>query len=188
MTPETITQQLRDRFGAQVDVSPPDAWQVTTTDWRLLVLLSADQSWLRLLVPIVPAPTAEPFWGQILAANFDLTQEVRYALHENVLWGVFQHDRASLTTSAFEAALDRLLALKQQGIDPFFNTFLEQRLRQIIQVAKAQGQTLTETLQTLDRFYSEGLMGDMDGDGTYQTQALTAWQRQLERLWPEVEP
>ena len=188
MTPDAITQCLRDRFGPQLAVSAPDAWQVTTPDWRLLVLLSADQSWLRLLIPIVPAPKAEPFWAQILAANFDHTQATRYALHENVLWGVFHHDRASLTLPAFEAALDRLLALQQAGIDPFFNAFLEQRLRQIIQAAKRQGQTLTETLKTLDRFYSEGLMGDMGGDGTYETQALAAWQRQLERLWPEVEP
>ena len=166
----------------------PDAWQVTTPDWRLLVLLSEDQSWLRLLIPIVPAPKVEPFWEQILAANFDLTQATRYALHENVLWGVFHHDLVSLPLSAFNAALDHLLALQQAGIEPFFNTFLEQRLRQIIQAAKRQGQTLTETLKILDCFYSEGLMGDMGGDGTYETKALAAWQQQLERLWPEVEP
>jgi hypothetical protein len=188
MTPDAMTQYLRDRFGPQLAVSPPDAWQVTTPDWRLLVLLSADQSWLRLLIPIVPAPKAEPFWEQILAANFDATQITRYALHENVLWGVFHHDLASLQVSTLNAALDRLLVLQQAGVDPFFNTFLEQRLRQIIQAAKRQGQTLEETLKTLDRFYSEGLMGDMGGDGTYETQALAAWQQQLERLWPEVEP
>ncbi|NER82258.1 MAG: hypothetical protein F6K42_22385, partial [Leptolyngbya sp. SIO1D8] len=49
-----MTSYLQARFGDQLQVNPPDAWQVETDEFRLLVLLSADQSWLRLLAPLVP--------------------------------------------------------------------------------------------------------------------------------------
>ncbi|MBE7386080.1 MAG: hypothetical protein F6J95_032420 [Leptolyngbya sp. SIO1E4] len=181
-----ITSHLQTRFGEQVQMSPPDAWQVETAEFRLLVLLSADQSWLRLLVPIVPAQSAQSFLSQILEANFDWTQETRYALHQDVLWGVFQYELATLTKTRLEAAINRLLMMKQEGIDPFFNTLVEQQIRQIIQAAKLQDQSLEETMQTLNRFYSEGMMGNM-GSSDEQEQVLEAWRRRLERLWPEVD-
>lgn len=181
----TITSHLNTRFGEHVQSNAPDAWQVETSEFRLLVLLSADQSWLRLLVPIVPFQTVEPFLSQVLEANFDLTQEARYALHQNLLWGVFQYELAALTEARLEAAINRLLIMKREGVDPFFNTLVEKQIRQIIQAAKSQGQSLEATMQTLNRFYSEGMMGDMSG-GESQEQVLEAWRRQLERLWPEV--
>ena len=186
MTPDNISQLLAQRFGSLLEVLPPDAWQVDTAEFRLLVLLSQDGSWLRILLPLVPITEAQPFLAQILSANFDDTQEARYALHENVLWGVFQHDFASLTTDGFESALDRLLAMKQVGIDPFFNTLIEAQIRQIIAAAKQQGQTLESTMQTLNRLYAEGIMGDMGGAADNKS-TLEAWQRQLERLWPLVD-
>ncbi len=185
MENQDITTHLQQRFAGAVQYNPPDAWQVETPDFRLLVLLSTDQSWLRLLIPIVPGEVAQPYFSQILEANFDLTQEVRYALHQNVLWGVFQYELASLATVRFEAAISRLLGMKQEGIDPFFNVLVEQQIRQIIAAAKQQGQSLAETMQTLDRLYSEGIMGNLDDSSADQAQVLTAWQRQLERLWDE---
>ncbi|MBF2035261.1 MAG: hypothetical protein IGR92_07185 [Leptolyngbyaceae cyanobacterium T60_A2020_046] len=187
MTPQDLTTLLTARFGDRLQASPPDAWQVETDAFRLLVLLSANQSWLRILVPIVPAPTAQPFMGQILEANFDLTQDTRYALHQDVLWGVFQQAIAEVSPTVVNQVIDRLLVLKQEGIDPFFNVLVDTQIRQIIRMAKRQGQTLEETLKTLDRFYSEGMMGDMALGDAYKDQVLAAWQRQLERLWPEVE-
>ncbi|MGF1520887.1 MAG: hypothetical protein ACFBSF_01030 [Leptolyngbyaceae cyanobacterium] len=185
METNAITSHLTDRFGEQVQTSAPDAWQVETAEFRLLVLLSEDQSWLRLLVPILPTQAVEPFLAQILEANFDLTQEARYALHQDLLWGVFQYELATLTENRFESAISRLLVMKQDGVDPFFSSLVERQIRQIIQAAKLQGQSLEETMQTLDRFYSEGMMGDMSS-GESQEQVLEAWRRQLERLWPEV--
>lgn len=187
MTPQNITTLLNRRFGDACDVKPPDAWQVDTPELRLLVLLSPDQTWMRILVPIVAMAEAQPFLSEILAANFDHTQMARYAVHENTLWGAFHHDLASLGEPQFLAAIDQLVTMKQASVAPFFNTLIETRVRQIIQAAKLQGQSLEATMQTINRFYAEGMMGDMK-DSTYGDQALIAWQRQLERLWPEVNP
>ncbi|MEM8615203.1 MAG: hypothetical protein AAGF93_24575 [Cyanobacteria bacterium P01_H01_bin.105] len=187
MTPQDITTLLNTRFGDACATNPPDAWQVETAELRLLVLLSENNTWLRALIPIVPLAEAQPFLGEILAANFDQTQVARYATYENALWGVFQHDLASLALAQFSAAIDQLLVMKQAGVEPFFNALIEARVRQIIQAAKLQGQSLEATMQTINRFYAEGMMGDMQ-DSSYGNRALAAWQRQLERLWPEVNP
>ena len=188
MRPEEIADQLTEIFGAAaITVTQPDAWQVDPPQLRLLVLLSQDQSWLRLLIPIAPVQEAQPFLEQLLEANFDDTQETRYALNQNVLWGVFQHNRETLDPKDFSVAVGRLVSLRQQGLSNIFNQLADSRIRQIIKAAKQQGQSLEATLQTLDRFYREGIMGDLDQGKESREQVLAAWQRQLERLWPEVE-
>lgn len=188
MTPEEITQTLTQQFGANVENPDIGAWQVETPDFRLLVLLSEDRSWLRMLIPIVPAVEAQPFLAQLLAANFDLTQETRYALYQEVLWGVFQHDRDRLAPEDFSAAIDRLLSLKERGISVYFNDLIDSRIRQIVLASKLQGQTLESTLQTLERFYEEGMMGNLEDSSQSREATLAAWRDRLERLWPEVEP
>ncbi|NEQ48832.1 MAG: hypothetical protein F6K11_01690 [Leptolyngbya sp. SIO3F4] len=185
MTPQDITTTLTTRFGNACEVKPSNTWQIETPELRLLVLLSGDQTWLRLLTPIAPMAEAQPFLAEILAANFD--QMIQYGAHENLLWGVFQHNLPALATEQFSSALDQLSAIKKAGLSPFFNTLIETRVRQLIQAAKLQGQSLETTMQTINRFYAEGMMGDMQ-DKNYGERALVAWQRQLERLWPEVNP
>jgi hypothetical protein len=179
----SITTHLQTRFGDTAQFIPPDAWQVETEDYRLLIILSGDKHWIRVMVPILPAAIAQPYFSQILEANFDLTQEARYALHQEVLWGVFQYALQEMTDIRLDKVISQLLSMKKEGIDPFFNSLVEQQIRQIIRVAKQQGQSLEETMKSLDRFYSEGIMGDMTG--AYQGQVLESWRRQLERFWSE---
>ena len=185
MTPQEISDTLAEQFKQAVEPIAPGSWQVQTPDFRLLVLLSDDQTWLRLLLPIAPAQEAAPFLAQLLEANFDDTQETRYALHQDVLWGVFQHSREDLSIASFAAAVQRLVALQQAGLDDSFSRLAESQVRQIIQAAKQQGQTLEATLQTLDRFYEEGLLGDLDSSAERRQETLAAWRYQLERLWNE---
>jgi hypothetical protein len=183
-----IATILSEYFGADaVEMPTADTWQVDTPQVRLLVILSEDKSWLRLLLPIAPAQEAQSFLEQLLEANFDLTQEVRYALHQDVLWGVFHHSYSSLTAEDFEGAIAQLIALKEKGLDECFNLLIEKRLRQIIQAAKLQGQSLEATLQNLKRMYEEGMLGGLQQDPQERQRFLAAWQYQLERLWPEVD-
>jgi len=187
MKPEEIANKLTELFGAAaVQMTEPSAWQVETPQLRLLVLLSEDQSWLRVLIPIAPAQDAQPFVEQLLEANFDDTQETRYALNQNVLWGVFQHNRETLDPEDFSAAISRLVSLRQRGLSNSFDQLVDDRVRQIIQAAKQQGQSLEATLQTLDRFYREGLMGDLEQNAQSREQVLAAWRRRLENLWYET--
>lgn len=188
MTPEEIGSTLTDLFeSASVQAVTPESWQVETPDFRLLVILSDDQSWLRILLPIMSDQAALPFVEQLLEANFDDTQQSRYALHQGVVWGVFQHSRESLTPNDFSDAIAQLVSLQQLGLSNAFDQLVERQIRQIIQAAKKQGQSLEATLQNLDRFYEEGLLGDLEQGAGSREQVLAAWRRQLERFWPEVE-
>lgn len=195
MTPEEIVNTFTESFeSADIQAIPsessgnvPGSWQIQTTNFRLLVLLSDDESWLRVLLPIMSAQAAAPFTEQLLEANFDDTQQVRYALHQEVVWGVFQHRLESLKESDFKDAIARLISLHQLGLSDLFNQLVENRMRQIIKAAKQQGQSLETTLQTLDRFYEEGILGDLDQSAESREQVLAAWQRRMESLWSEVE-
>jgi hypothetical protein len=185
MTPQEITSVLSDLFPDTVQVKDPDAWQVEIDNFRLLVLLSEDKTWLRSLVTIAPMRDALPFMQQFLESNFDETQETRYAFFQELLWGVYQHNRETLTPEDFRSAIVRLVALQQQGLSGVFSQLAETQVRQIIQVAKQQGQTLETTLRTLDRLYEEGVMGDMSLGAEQREKVLEAWRYQLERLWEE---
>ncbi|MGB7487164.1 MAG: hypothetical protein WA783_15970 [Phormidesmis sp.] len=187
MTPENVTAALEKQFGEAVQYAPPDAWQIETDETdeiRLLVISTGP--WLRLMTPIMPIAEAKSFVGQMMAANFDQTQEARYAFHQDVVWGVVQHDFEALTLPLFQQAIAQLITLKSQGVSVFFNRLMESQITQIITAAKLQGQSLEDTMKTLDRLYSEGVMGEM-GQSDYQRQAMSAWRNQLERLWPTVD-
>jgi hypothetical protein len=188
MKVEEITTNLSQLFGSDsVQHQTADTWEIETTNLRLLVILSENHSWLRILVPIATAVEARALLSQLLEANFAATGEVRYALEQNVVWGVFYHRLASLTQEDFQEAIASLIALVEKGLSELFNQLIEQRIRQIIQAAKLQGQSLETTLQTLERMYQEGMLGGLDQDPHEREQFLGAWQYQLERLWPEVE-
>lgn len=182
-----IHQILTARFGTAVSQIEASLWQVETEHFRLLVLLSENQSWLRMLLPIAPIQEVQLILEQLLEANFDQTQETRYALHQNVVWAVFQHHRETLTKTDFEQAISNVIAIEEAGFSQYYNQLIENRIREIILVAKKQGQSMETTLQNLERFYAEGIMGDLSGSTQEREQTLTAWRYQLERLWSEVE-
>lgn len=187
MTPEAIAQTLSDLFSkADLQAIAPGSWQVDTPTYRLLVLLSEDHSWLRVLLPIVPLHEAQAFLAQFLEANFDDTQEVRYALYDGVIWAVYQHNSSTLTTEDLSSAIARLISLYEAGLNDVFNRLIENRVRQIVQAAKQQGQSLEATMQNLERFYAEGLLGEVNQTVEAREEVLAAWKRQLERLWNEV--
>lgn len=183
MTPEDIQLFLTSRFGSGLTIADPDSYQVDTPDYRLLVILSAQQSWVRILVPIAPAADAMTFMEEFLSANFDDTLETRYAINQGALWGVWQHSMAGLVRADFSAAIDRLIDLKRVGIDRAFQDFATKQVQAIVTIAKQRGDTLAQTMQTLDRFYSEGILGDLGTSEDIRKEMMTAWQQQLERLW-----
>ncbi len=184
MTPDDLTNALTTRFGEAAQYSPPDAWQVETEQMRLIAI--ANPPLLKLMTPIMPIAEAQSFITQMLEANFDQTGEARYAFHQNVVWGVAQLDFEALTSSLLERVINQLTEMKSQGAEVFFSRVMETQITQIITAAKLQGQSLEDTIKTLDRFYSEGIMGEM-GEQAYQEKAMTAWRKQLERLWPTVD-
>lgn len=187
MTPDDITALLGELFEEGVRCNSPESWQVEDGNSRLLLLLSEQQDWLRVLISIAPAQDAQPFLQQLLESNFDETQETRYALYQRVLWGVFQHNFVTLTVDDLRQAIARLVQLQRKGLSETFNRVAEAQIRQIIYAAKLQGQSLESTMKTLERFYQEGVMGEVSQSAEQRENVLAAWRYQLERLWNEVD-
>ncbi len=140
---------------------------------------------MRLLLPQAPVAEVAGCLDQLLAANFDQTQEVRYALHQDVIWLVYQHGLPDLSEADCKDAIATLLALHDLGLDRFFQASIDRQIRQIVQTAKRQDQSLETTLQTLERFYAEGVLGDLSDRPEQRDSTLAAWRTQLERLWDE---
>jgi Tir chaperone protein (CesT) family len=182
MTPQETPNVLASLFGDAVQTLAPGSYQIEQEGFRLLVLRSEDQDWIRMMVPIASLMEAGAFLEELLEANFDETQEARYAVHQGLVWSVFQHDGTGLTEADFKGAIGRLVSMFRQGLDLVFKRHVEKQIRQIIRAAKMQGQTLEMTMQTLERFYSEGVMGDLDQSSEG---AIEAWRVQLKRLWDE---
>jgi hypothetical protein len=177
---------LTQKFGDSFSILAEESYQIDTPEFRMLVIFADELTWLRILIPISPAADAMSFLEELLSANFDTTLDLRYALHQNVLWGVFQHSVAGLTADDFSQTIDRLIDLKQQGVDRVFHEFVTKRVREIIAIAKQRGDTLDQTIQTLDRFYAEGVMGDLGSSESVRQEMMSAWRAQLTRLWEEA--
>ena len=184
-TPQ-IASILQEIFSVDdLEVKDEVSWQVNSPDVRLLVLLSADKNWLRIMTPIASQVEAQPLLSVLMEDNFDVTEDVRYALSQDLLWGVFQHNFASLTPTDFQRVVTKMIALAKKGLSEAFQQLVQQRVKQIIQAAKAQGQDKETTFKNLERFYQEGMLGDLDRDPQEREDFLAAWQRQLDRLWDE---
>jgi hypothetical protein len=187
MVTEEIEPILASIYESGIEAIEPGLWQVETPTHRLLVLLSEDQSWLKMMIPVVSAAEAEPFFKELLQRNFDATGEVRYGVHQDALWAVFQHALSSLTAEDFVAAIAQLTNLQERGLNDCFDQFADGQVALIIQAAKQQNMTLDMTLKNLDRFYQEGVMGDLDASADTRASTLEAWRNRLQRLWPIVE-
>jgi hypothetical protein len=183
-----IQTLLTEKFGTAFTVLADDSYQIETTDFRILLIFADGESWLRVLIPIVPAAEAATFWEELLSANFDRTLDCRYALHQDVLWGTFQHSVASLTSEDLLMAIDSLIQMKKLGVSPVFSEFVTKRVREIVVIAKQRGDSLEQTIQTLDRFYAEGVMGDLGSTESVRQEIMSAWRTQLTTLWAEIQP
>ena len=186
MEARQITSILQEIFPQDtIEENNEDNWQVQNDKVRLLIILSEDKSWLRVLTPIASIMEAEPLLIPLMEANFDATQEIRYALGQNVLWGVFHHNFATLTIEDLQNVILRMINVAQKGLSEAFQQLSEQRIKQIIQAAKAQGQSKEATYKSLQRYYQEGMLGDLDRDPQERDSFLAAWKYQLDRLWEE---
>jgi predicted YcjX-like family ATPase len=100
---------------------------------------------------------------------------------------VYHHNSSTLESVDLSSAIAKLISLHSAGLNEVFNSLIETRIRQIVQAAKQQGQSLQATMQNLERFYAEGLLGEIDQTPAAREEVIAAWRRQLERLWQEVE-
>ncbi len=199
MNPTELQDFFRARYGDEaVNTVAPEAFKVeprpvegetpAARPFEIYVMWSGDALWVRLMTPVTSAAEATPFLEQLMQANFEQTEKVRYALHEDGLWLVSQHRLERLHPQDLEDVVATFTTAQQAGLDVFFRDRIDLQIKQIILANKSQGQTLESTLQTLQHFYQEGMMGGLDQPAAERNATLEAWRYQLTRLWDTVDP
>lgn len=186
MNLESLLSHLNSKFETPLSEAGENFWRHTWDSGELILMLSEDQSWVRMMIPIASMTQAQPFFQELLELNFEETTLVRYAIAHGMLWGVFNHPMETLQVKDIELAFNCLLTLQQQGVTRCFDVHADRQVRLIIQASKRQGLSLKATLQNLERFYREGIIGDLSDSGATIQLTLTRWRDRLERLWADV--
>ncbi len=182
---EELLSQLNATVSSPIESAGDRIWR-GSMDWgELVVLLSEDGSWVRVMVPIASATQAQPFFQELLELNFEATTLVKYAMAQQMLWGVFNAPLATLQSTDVAIALNCLVMLRAQGLSRCYDIHADRQVRLIIMASKRQGLTLKATLQNLERFYREGIIGDLSDSGETIQLTLDRWRDRLERLWSE---
>lgn len=188
---EELLSLLTDKFETSLEPAGNSIWRVSmdhgawTDQGELVILLSGDESWLRLMVPIASATQSQPFLQELLELNFEATTFIKYAIAQQMLWGVFNHPLQTLHEQDLKIAIAGLITLRKEGLSHCFENHVDRQVRLIITASKRQGLTLQATLQNLERFYREGIIGDLSDSGETIQLTLTRWRDRLERLWTE---
>lgn len=186
---DDLLSLIQSKFESPLESAGKLIWRISMTQedvashGALVILLSEDQSWIRLMVPIAPVVQAQPFLQELLELNFESTTFIKYAIAQKMLWGVFNHPIKTLQQQDVQLALSGLDALKAQGLSHCFELHVDRQVRLIITASKRQGMTLNTTLQNLERFYREGIIGDLSDSGETIQLTLSRWRDRLERLW-----
>lgn len=187
MNLESLLSHLNAILETPLSEAGENVWRHTWDQGELILMLSEDLSWVRLMIPIASLNQAQPFLYELLELNFEATTLVRYAMAQGMLWSVFNHPLESLQSQDLELAVDCLFNFHRQGVSQCFEIHADRQVRLIIKASKRQGLSLKATLQNLERFYREGIIGDLSDSGSTIQLTLTRWRDRLERLWSEVD-
>lgn len=75
---------------------------------QMVVVFDETAGRMRAMSPIVPADVLEPeLMERMLQANYDSVLDARYAVAQDLVWSVFIHPLASLTTEDFFSGLSQ---------------------------------------------------------------------------------
>ncbi len=87
-------------------------WQFTLAKHQVFVITDPLAERMRIMVPIGDAKAlSEPLLTRLMQANFDSALDARYAVAQDVLWGVFIHPLTSLDEKGFVSGLAQAIAV-----------------------------------------------------------------------------
>ena len=123
-TPEKPREPTKEAVAAQVmiDVAlkkidkdikrDTNIWQFTLAKHQVFVITDPVAERMRIMVPIGDAKAlSEPLLTRLMQANFDSALDARYAVAQDVLWGVFIHPLTSLDEKGFVSGLAQAIAV-----------------------------------------------------------------------------
>ena len=123
-TPEKPREATKDAVAAQamIDASlkkidkdikrDTNIWQFTLAKHQVFVITDPIAERMRIMVPIGDAKALDQaLLTRLMQANFDSALDARYAVAQDVLWGVFIHPLTSLDEKGFVSGLAQAIAV-----------------------------------------------------------------------------
>ena len=123
-TPEKPREPTKEAVAAQVmiDVAlkkidkdikrDTNIWQFTLAKHQVFVITDPIAERMRIMVPIGDAKLLDQaLLTRLMQANFDSALDARYAVAQDVLWGVFIHPLTSLDEKGFVSGLAQAIAV-----------------------------------------------------------------------------
>lgn len=188
MLPNNIIPILATALKSPVQRIQPGFWQVNTPNFPVLVLLTQDQTWLRLKLPLVFVLESPESVAELLHTYFFLvSQDAHYVQAQQQWWTVYRYRLASLNPQDFAVTVAQLVARHQKCLLGHLQSVANDRLCHLIEISKRQGRSLPTTLQTLEYVYREHLFGELLEDEQEREAVLAEWQAKIRQFWSEVE-
>ena len=123
-TPEKLPEPSKEAVAAQamIDASlkkidkdikrDTNIWQFTLSKHQVFVITDPIAERMRIMVPIGDAKALDQaLLTRLMQANFDSALDARYAVAQDVLWGVFIHPLTSLDEKGFVSGLAQAIAV-----------------------------------------------------------------------------
>lgn len=86
------------------------AWQLKVEDRIAIVVTDAAADRMRIMTPVAKADhLGEAMLKRLMQANYDTALDARYALAQDILWGVFIHPLSSLDDDLFLSGLGQTI-------------------------------------------------------------------------------
>jgi hypothetical protein len=124
--PEATKQASKEAIAAQerIDVAlkkidksikrNSNVWQFTLGKREVIVITDPVAERMRIMVPIVETKELDqPLLTRLMQANFESALDARYAIAQDVLWGVFIHPLSSLSERDFVSGLAQALTVAE---------------------------------------------------------------------------
>lgn len=184
MLPNDIIPTLAAALNSPVQRIQPGFWQVNTSNFPVIVLLTQDQTWLRLKLPLVSVLESPESVEELLHAySFLVSQDAHYMQYQQQWWAVYHYCLELLNPQDFSVTAAQLVERHQNCLLDHFQSVANDHLCHLIEISKRQGRSLPATLQTLEYLYREYLIGELLEDEQDQQAILAEWRAKIRHFW-----
>jgi hypothetical protein len=92
----------------------PGFWTAPSGNFTVYIVTDEKHNRMRIMIPVQKLDKDDKdLPGKLLSANFDRALDVKYAVHDGVIWSLFMHPLRSLTEEALDNALKQVRTLAE---------------------------------------------------------------------------
>ena len=102
--------ELINRIDPEANRAQQGVWSFSFQDQELAVFTDVQADRMRIVVPITSTDQIDAtLMAQMLQANYDSALDARYAIAQGIVWSIFVHPLADLTSQQFFSAVGQVI-------------------------------------------------------------------------------